>query len=266
MTWIAALPMYNVSAALAADWRTLLRRVSRVLGANGIDIHITEPGDDLHAFWRRADLAISQTCGYPLMHGLREHVQLIATPHFDAPGCEGTNYRSVLVTGGHVSAQTLEACRGLRAAYNQDDSNSGMNVLRHAATPLSRDGAFFGSVLRTGSHIGSLRALAHGNADIASIDCVTMAFVRDHLPDLARSVREIGFSAASPGLPLIASRAAPEALVEQIRAALRDAIDSDTSLARRLRLKGFSTLSLADYARIEQWEDEARAAGYPRLG
>jgi hypothetical protein len=35
--------------------------------------------------------------------------------------------------------------------------------------------------------------------------------------------------------------------------------------AKRLRLKGFSTLSLADYARIEQLQDEALAAGYARL-
>ncbi|HLX03138.1 MAG TPA: PhnD/SsuA/transferrin family substrate-binding protein [Trinickia sp.] len=266
MTWLAALPMYNVSPALAADWRTLLRHVLRALGVDGTGVRLTEPGDDLHAFWRRTDLVISQTCGYPLMHGLREHVQLIVTPHFEAPGCDGTDYRGVLMTGRHVSAQTLEACRGLRAAYNQDDSNSGMNVLRHAAAPFARDGAFFGGVLRTGSHIESLRALAQGHADVASIDCVTMAFVRDHLPDLAQSVREIGFTAASPGLPLIASRAAPATLIERIRVAFDDAIVSDAPLAQRLRLKRFSTLSLADYARIEQLEDEARAAGYPRLG
>lgn len=266
MTWLAALPMYNVSPALASDWRMLLRHVLRALGGDGTGIRITEPGDDLHAFWRRNDIAISQTCGYPLMHGVREHVQLIATPHFEAPGCDGANYRSVLITGRHASAQTLEACRGLRAAYNQDDSNSGMNVLRHAAAPFAREGAFFGSILRTGSHIESLRALAQGHADVASIDCVTMAFVRDHLPDLAQSVREIGYTAASPGLPLIASRAVPNTLIERIRVALSDAIASDLPLTQRLRLKGFSTLPLGDYARIEQLEDEARTAGYPRLG
>jgi hypothetical protein len=31
-------------------------------------------------------------------------------------------------------------------------------------------------------------------------------------------------------------------------------------------LQGFSVLPLADYARIEQLENEARAAGYARLG
>ena len=253
MTWLAALPMYNVSPALAEDWRMLLRHVLRALGEDGTDIRITEPGDDLHAFWRRTDVAISQTCGYPLMHGVREHVQLIASPHFEAPGCDGANYRSVLIAGRHASAPTLEACRGLRAAYNQDDSNSGMNVLRHAAAPFARDGAFFGSVLRTGSHIESLRALAQGHADIASIDCVTMAFVRDHLPELAQSVREIGYTAASPGLPLIASRAVPKPLIEQIRVAL-----SDAGCCLKEWLCRFD-------ARVRCASSEARIASFPRL-
>ena len=116
MNWIAALPMYNVSPALAADSRALLEHVAIALHGDGVALRIVEPDDDLHAFWRRDDLALSQTCGYPLMFGLREHVQLIATPHFDAPGCDGPNYSSVLVAGRHVGAQELAACRGLRAA------------------------------------------------------------------------------------------------------------------------------------------------------
>ncbi len=266
MEWIAALPMYNVAPALAADWRALLAHVALALRGERIALRVVEPGDDLHAFWRRTDLALSQTCGYPLMAGLREQVRLIATPQFDAPGCDGAHYSSVLVVGRDVGARTLDACRGLRAAYNQDDSNSGMNVLRHAVAPLAEQGRFFGGVLRTGSHIGSLRALAAGDADVAAIDCVTLAFVRDHLPELAQSVREIGYTAASPGLPLIASRTAPDALVAALRIALHDALESDRPRAQRLRLKGLSTLALADYARIEALEEEARAAGYPRLG
>src|ERR1700730_11605774 len=96
MTWIAALPMYNVTPALAADWRGVLDDVLRQVES---DARVVDPGDDLHTFWRRPDLLISQTCGYPLMRGLREQVQLIATPQFNAPGCEGANYSSVLVTG-----------------------------------------------------------------------------------------------------------------------------------------------------------------------
>ena len=262
MNRIAALPMYNVTPALAADWRALLGDVLQA-----VDTHacIVDPGDDLHVLWRRPDLLVSQTCGYPLMSGLHKQVQLIATPTFDAPGCSAADYSSVLITGADTPFDTLDTCRGARAAYNQDDSNSGMNVFRHAVAPLAKDGRFFSEVIRTGSHLGSLRAVAENRADVAAIDCVTFAFVRDEMPELAQQVREIGWTAASPGLPLIAANTVPQGMIEAIRSALEEATVAQPERAARLRLKGFARLPLSDYARITQLENEALAQGYPRL-
>ncbi|HZZ01985.1 phosphate/phosphite/phosphonate ABC transporter substrate-binding protein [Paraburkholderia sp.] len=262
MTWIAALPMYNVTPALATAWRELLDDVLRMAEPA---CRIVEPDEELHAFWRRPNVLLSQTCGYPLMHGLNDHVQLIATPRFDAPGCEGADYSSVLVTRTDALFDSLAACRGARAAYNQDDSNSGMNVFRHAVAPLAREGAFFSAILRTGSHLGSLRAVAENRADVAAIDCVTFAFVCDELPELAQQVRQIGVTAASPGLPLIASSNVPPAMVVTLREALNEVHLAQPERAKRLRLKGFSALPLTDYQRIAQLENEARALGYARL-
>jgi ABC-type phosphate/phosphonate transport system substrate-binding protein len=262
MTWIASLPMYNVTPALGALWRSLLDDAVRAVAP---DAAVIDAPDDLHALWRRDDLLLAQTCGYPLMHGLQDRVQLIAAPEFDVPGCAGIGYSSALVTRADAQLDSLEACRGLRAAYNQDDSNSGMNVLRHAVAPLARDGRFFDSAIRTGSHVGSLRALAENHADVAAIDCVTMAYVRDALPELAQAVRQIGWSAASPGLPLIAARSVPSALTHALRNALNTANDAQPKRAAQLRFKRFTEVSFADYARIVQLEDEAIAAGYPRI-
>ncbi|CAG4889179.1 phosphate/phosphite/phosphonate ABC transporter substrate-binding protein [Paraburkholderia gardini] len=262
MNWIASLPMYNVTPALAADWRAFLADVLRDTAPL---THIVEADEPLHTFWRRADLLISQTCGYPLMHGLHEHVQLVATPEFDAPGCAGPNYSSVIMTRADGPVHSLETSRGLRVAFNQLHSNSGMNALRHVIAPLSRDGSFFSEAVVTGSHIGSLTAIAGNRADIAAIDCVTMAFVRDGLPQLAQSVREVAWTQASPGLPLVASSDVDASTVEALRSALDNALRADPVRAKRLRLKGFSTLSLTDYARIEQLENEALAFGYTRL-
>ncbi|MFL9960269.1 PhnD/SsuA/transferrin family substrate-binding protein [Paraburkholderia sediminicola] len=263
MPWIAALPMYNVTPALDLEWREwlddVLRRVKPAC-------RIVEPDEELHGFWRRPNLLLSQTCGYPLMRGLHEQVQLIATPRFDAPGCEGAHYSSMLVTRADAQFDTLAACRGARAAYNQEDSNSGMNVFRHAVAPHARAGMFFSKVLRTGSHLGSLRAVVDDRADVAAVDCVTFAFIGDVMPELVRRVRAIGMTAASPGLPLIASSTVPPATIRALREALNETLEIRPERAKRLRLQGFSVLPLVDYARIEQLENEARAAGYARLG
>jgi ABC-type phosphate/phosphonate transport system substrate-binding protein len=262
MNRVAALPMYNVTPALAAEWRALLTDVLTAVDPHAAPI---DPGDDLHALWRRPDLLISQTCGYPLVSALRHHVQLISTPQFDAPGCAGADYSSVLIARADASFASLDACRGARAAYNQDDSNSGMNVFRHAVAPLAKNGRFFSEVIRTGSHLGSLRVVAENRADLAAIDCVTFAFICGELPELAQQVRAIGWTAASPGLPLIAANDVPQSTVESLRTALDDALASQPARARRLRLKGFARLPLSDYARISQIENEARALGYPHL-
>jgi ABC-type phosphate/phosphonate transport system substrate-binding protein len=262
MTWIAALPMYNVTPALAAVWRDWLADVLRDVAA---ETRIVDAGDDLPALWRHPDLLLSQTCGYPLMYGLNSNVQLIATPHFDAPGCAGANYSSMLVAHADAPFDTLADCRGARAAYNQDDSNSGMNAFRHAVARLAHSDAYFSATLRTGSHLGSLRAVIENRADVAAIDCVTFAFAGDELPELMRQVKTIGMTAASPGLPLIASKELPLATVDALRASLAESTRNNPERAKRLRLKGFSHLTLADYERIPQLEHDAQAAGYARL-
>ncbi|MBP0589203.1 PhnD/SsuA/transferrin family substrate-binding protein [Paraburkholderia sp. LEh10] len=261
MNWIAALPMYNVSPALAADWQGLLADVlSRVEPSAAI-----AGPDDLHAFWRRPDLLLSQTCGYPFVLGLHEYVQLIATPQFDAPGCQGASYSSVLVTRADAPFDSLHACRGARAAYNAADSNSGYNAFRHAVAPHARNGKFFSATLETGSHLGSLRAIAEDRADIAAIDCVTMAFVLDEYPQLAGVLREIGYTRSSPGLPLIASKQVPSEQIGALRAALEQSLAAQPARALRLRLKGFSHLPREAYESIAEMENEARVANYARL-
>ncbi|ALL69195.1 ABC-type phosphate/phosphonate transport system, periplasmic component [Paraburkholderia caribensis MBA4] len=261
MNPIAALPMYNVSPALAADWHALLADVLRNVEPRAA---IVEP-DDLHAFWRRPDLLLSQTCGYPYVLGLHAHVQLIATPRFDASGCEGANYSSVLVTRDDAPFDSIEACRGARAAFNSADSNSGYNALRHSVAPHAKHGTFFGATLETGSHLGSLRAVAEDRADLAAIDCVTMAFARDAYPELTGRLREIGYTRSSPGLPLIASTHVAPEQAEALRDALDEAVAAQPGRARRLRLKGFSRLPPEAYESIRQMENEARVANYARL-
>ncbi|CAM2190720.1 ABC-type phosphate/phosphonate transport system, periplasmic component [Burkholderia cepacia] len=270
--WIAALPMYNVTPRHAVLWRALLRdALAAFANAGGpTDVALPdEPFGDLHALWRRGDLLLSQTCGYPYrMLGLRDEVRLIATPRFDADGCDGPRYRSMLVVSARAhagGATTLAACRGLRAAFNGDDSHSGMNALRHAVAPHAHDGRFFGSVAALGSHLNVLRALAAEEADCAAIDCVTFAYVGDALPGLLKDIRVIGMTAAAPGLPFIASRALEDTRIAALQDALDIAVAADDERARVLRLKGFERLSPNDYDTIERFAQEAAAHGYPAL-
>lgn len=267
--------MYNVTPRHAAWWHALLRdTVAHYLQRRG-ERRVTlmnSPGGELMPHWRSRNLLLSQTCGFPYrMLGLEHDVHLIATPQFDAPGCEGARYRSVLVVSEQAwrnGATSLEACRGLRAACNSADSHSGMNALRHAVAPLispACDGRFFASVTWTGSHAATLRALAAHNADIGAIDCVTYALLRDANDETLRRVREIGMSTDAPGLPLIAARSLDDSDAEALREALDAACAADAQRARALRLRGFARLVPDAYADIEAIAHTARGHGYPEL-
>ncbi|WP_027793905.1 phosphate/phosphite/phosphonate ABC transporter substrate-binding protein [Paraburkholderia acidipaludis] len=271
--WIAALPMYNVTPRHAQSWRALLRDALDVFARTGGGVAdatiLDEPFGDLTVLWRRDNLLLSQTCGFPYrVLGLADTVHLIATPMFEAEGCEGPRYCSAIVVSATAwarGAASLAACRGLHAACNGEDSHSGMNALRHAVAPHASEGRFFASVAWTGSHLASLRAVSGGQADVAAIDCVTLALLRDASPDLLAGVKVVDMTASAPGLPFIASRTLDERQAALLRNALDAAHAADPERARFLRLRGFARLARDDYDTIEAMANTATSFGYPRL-
>ncbi|MYM24289.1 PhnD/SsuA/transferrin family substrate-binding protein [Duganella sp. FT135W] len=263
MSWTVSLPMYNVSSRLQREYEALLACVLADAGVSG-DVRLL-PEPELPALWHRADLLLGQTCGYPYVTSLRGVASLLATPVFDFPGCDGSNYSSVIVTRAVDGVGSLAEARGLTAAANSLDSNSGMNVLRHAVAPLARDGRFFGKVKWTGAHVASLRAVREGEADIAAIDCVTFGYLREESPDSLQGIKVLQYSASSPGLPLVTARSVPAVLQERLRAALLSPGPQLRAHMATLHIKAFQHRPDTDYNRIQQLEAEATAAGYPVL-
>ena len=261
MTWIAALPMYNVSARLAQAYKALLATLAEEAG----QVASLESPADLPAFWRRRDLLLSQTCGYPYMTQLRGEVTLVATPCYDFAGCSGSDYSSVIVVREGADVDVLADAVGLVAVVNDLNSNSGMNVLRHAVAPLARGGRFFGRVIQSGSHAASVRMVRQGAADIAAVDCVTWGYLAREDSGALRGLKVLRYSVASPGLPLIAGGGVEEQLVLRLRGALLRPSARLRELMEVLSIRGFDYRDDADYARILQIQTEAEAAGYPGI-
>lgn len=229
-----AFPMYDVhpagTDALAA---AIQRRFP--------DARFQRP-TDLLAHWQRDDLLLSQTCGYPLVTLLPE-VQVVGCFHYTAPGCEGINYRSQLVVRQVEAGKTVRDFRGQVAACNSKDSQSGYHALRNS---VRHDDAFFRSIVWTGSHRQSLRALQRGAADIAAIDCVSLALLARYEPQALTGLTVIGETALTPGLPLIASRHISAQTLNALREALTE-IAHEAGIAEPLLIGGFSPASRRDY-------------------
>ncbi|MQA19729.1 phosphate/phosphite/phosphonate ABC transporter substrate-binding protein [Rugamonas rivuli] len=261
MTWKIALPMYNVSPRIEGAYEALLLALA---GEAGVNAELVRP-HDLPSFWRSPELLLSQTCGYPYMTQLRGEVALLATPCFDFHGCEGSDYRSAIVVREGGGIRSLADARGRVAAVNERHSHSGMNALRHAVAPHTRDGRFFASVKWSGSHAASLRLVREGAAAIAAIDSATFGYLALEQPDSLRGLSILQYSAPSPGLPLIAGRAVPDELAAQLRAALLAPSPAVQQLMSALHIDRFEHRADADYERVLLLEAEARAAGYPVL-
>ena len=127
----ATLPMYaepEMRPALELWWAGVARHL-RDRGVTDVPGALTWT-DDRYRPWRSPDLLFSQTCGQPFVHLVGPSVQLVATPHYGTPGCEGPTYRSFIVVRDDLEARSVEELRGKRLAANGHDSWSGYHVWR----------------------------------------------------------------------------------------------------------------------------------------
>lgn len=266
MRWTVAFPMYNVSAQVAAGYEALFEGLADVMRADGMRGAVElEREPVLPDFWKRPDMLLSQTCGYPYLTQLRDRVRLLATPAYGFEGCAGADYSSAIVVREGGGIATLADARGCVAAANDIHSNSGMNALRHAVAPLAREGRFFSGVRWSGSHRASLALVQDGKADLAAIDCVTLGYLRRELPASLEGISILQYSAPSPGLPFVTGAAVPDALRQRLRESLLAPPAALAGLLPALSIRHFSPCSTQDYERIGALQAEAHALGYPQL-
>lgn len=263
---LVALQMYDLpevkwaTDALGAQLLINLRRAGFPDVPYGLDREL-----DYKTQWTRPELLLAQTCGFPLVTLLRGQVRYLATPCYDAPGCQGARYSSLLLVRGDDAARSLADLRGRRVAYNRDYSQSGYNALRHAVAPLAKDGRFFGETVETGGHGASIDALQVGRADLAAVDAVTYALLARHRPAAVEGLRSLGFTASAPGLPLITRGDASDQEVERLRLALAETF-ADPGLAEArdaLLVTGLEVLDDEAYAALTGMAEGAERFGYP---
>jgi ABC-type phosphate/phosphonate transport system substrate-binding protein len=255
---IASLPMYtSTPATVQALWGYLSAHL-RGAGLRNVPDTLTWPLEML-GHWRNPSLLLSQACGYPLVTELHNQVRVIGTFRYGVPGCQGGFCRSAMVVRHDEHASELSQFRDRRVAYNSLDSQSGYNSLRALVAPLAVSGKFFGQTVEAGAHRRSIEMVRDGFADIASIDCVSLAGFEKYLPDITRGTRVIGYSDPYPGLPLIAAAGISDSTLATLRLILSKAMqDSTLAVIRRdLFIEGFEPLELADYQICSDMRDHA---------
>jgi len=264
----ATLDMYHLGRdepVKAAFWARVAAHLRRD-GFTGVPdlLTVSSPWD---ALLTTPGLLLGQTCGYPMMTLQSGRVAYVATPVYDAPGCDGPTYSSAVMVRADDAAMNIENLRGRRVAFNATHSQSGYNALRALIAPLAKDGHFFGDRLETGGHVASLHAVADGQADCCATDSVCLALMRDHHPVFMQRLRCIGWTEPAPVLPYVTSPTASPATLAALRRALAAVIDDPTcrDLMRPMRLKGVQVLDPRAYDVILAQENRAARMGVVTL-
>ncbi|MGD8348652.1 MAG: PhnD/SsuA/transferrin family substrate-binding protein [Gammaproteobacteria bacterium] len=257
-----AFGMYTLSPELQRAWQRLFDRFKPLIEVDGELVF-----DSNETLLRDPGLLFGHTCGYPLMTRLRDALTPFCVPVFDVPGTEGRLYRSRFIVPALSPIETLQQCRGRIVAVNSRDSNSGMNVLRHALARVGARPGFFAEVLLSGSHLQSLEAVAGNRAQLAAIDCVSFKLIEDLYPGLVARVRVVGDSEPTCGLPLVMpiERYSPGLAADWIEALNRALGELPPEVPRALHLERFEAVDGGDYESILELENYAIEYGYAEL-
>ena len=265
MSQFVSLGMYAFTPQLQKAWQALY---SAFLSERNYDESL-EPDcrwDHSAETLENPSLFFGYTCGYPLTHQLKNKVLPFCVPEFDIEGCSGTRYSSQFIVPMDSAITSLEQCRGLRAGINSADSNSGMNVLRHAVASLAEGKPFFKVTTVTGGHLASMQAVARQEIDLAAIDAVSYQLAIDAYPELAERTRRIGLSTSTGSLPLVYPAGNTGFDHESILQQLNKALAVCSPVVREiLPIKKFLPVSLRDYDSILEIEQQAINLGYPIL-
>jgi ABC-type phosphate/phosphonate transport system substrate-binding protein len=196
--------------------------------------------------WTDPDCLVAQACGWPVVTSLRGHVEVVGAFTLALNDGDGHRYRSVVMANRRAALADLVAERAI-AAVNAPDSLSGWVSLLAAA--VGPGGAWPGPVRWTGGHVESLRALRDGRADVASIDALSLSFVRRYHPDLVVGLHEIDRGPWVPSLPVVVRAGTPAPRVDVLRRAIVGAFDGRALAGARdeLLLDGFAPLGDRDY-------------------
>jgi ABC-type phosphate/phosphonate transport system substrate-binding protein len=264
----ASLPMYNLpelSNRHAAFWKALSEEIDRQrIPLLPAELSFSRPAVPEAI---GSEVLFSQACGYPLQTIFHGQYALLGVPTYDFPGCGPASHRAFIIVREDSDLKSIENLRGARFALNSRHSNSGMNLPRIMLARRGVTAPFFASVIETGSHMESIRRVAAGDLNAASVDCVTYGFFKDCYPARMSAVRVLDETPSSPAVPFVTSVATSADQVDALRSALLRLTGdpSRSAVLRGLHIETITAAETAIYQQVMDYEREAADRGYPEL-
>lgn len=164
------------------------------------------------------EIDIAFVCSGPYAALSRETgVRLLAAPQIKGK----TTYQAYLIVGRDSPYQSLEDLKGKVFALTDPDSNSGRLVpMLWLADMGQRPESFFSQTIYTYSHDNSIRAVARGLVDGASVDSLVWDYFASREPEISNHIRVIRVSEPFGIPPVVASGQLPKPLALAVQEAL----------------------------------------------
>jgi phosphonate transport system substrate-binding protein len=195
---------------------------------------------ELNELLKSGEVDLAFSCSGPYVAAHEEFgLELLA-----APVVAGTmTYQAYVIVPVASTATSLEDLRGTTFAFTDPESNTGTMVPTYMLAMMdTTPEKFFGRVIYTYSHDNSIRAVAQGDVDGASVDSLIWEYANDTDPVYTSQTKIL--TASTPyGIPPVVVR---PGLDPALKVALRDAfLNADEDPAGK---------ALLDHMHIERFE------------
>lgn len=176
-----------------------------------------------------------------------------------APVVNGkSSYNAYIIVPASSEATSFESLRGTTFAYTDPQSNTGHTVPIYMLTQAGENAEeFFGRTFFTYSHDNSIKAVAIGEADGASVDSLIYDFAASKDPAYTSKTRIMQMSAPWGIPPVVVRPGLDPQLVTRLRKAFLDA-DADSegaTLLAEMNIDEFVEIQDAAYDSIREMND-----------
>jgi len=241
--------MYSINFELEKAWQELFLLAGNLNPELALPVHFLNTVDKKDILSNQT--RISHICGLPLISQFKKKLIPLCTPHFDLDRLEGPNYFSYFMVSKTSQINSVEDTKGLVAAINSHDSQSGTNVFRseiEASKNLGLFDDFYKKIVITGSHKNSIQNIINHEVDIACIDAISYLNIKRAEPEIADNLRIIGHSIISPAPPFVTHKDNPLCSSSGLIKALNNAINLlDQDSRDILKIKRFSFVPFTTY-------------------
>ena len=144
---------------------------------------------EINELLRTGQADVGFICGGAFVEGERDgYMELLVVPEIGGT----TTYQALIIVAADSPYRSFEDLRGRRFAFTDPLSNTGRLYIQYRLAQMDETPeSFFGESIYTYSHDNSIRAVAQGIVDGATVDSLVFdALVRSE-PDLGRRLRVV---------------------------------------------------------------------------